>query len=140
MKNLIESTEEEENENKISDPSLKQGYLLERFESFKDNEENENFSNNSNNIEKNNFSNNLFANKQINFIMSNNIDSQDFIEDVSEKSKIHLYNIFKDKNKFDQEYEILKTLESGEFGVVYKCLCLQDQNIYAIKKTKKIVG
>ena len=41
------------------------------------------------------------------------------------------------QSRFDNEFKILKTLESGTFGIVYKCLSLLDNNIYAIKKTKK---
>ena len=42
-------------------------------------------------------------------------------------------------SRLDTEFKILNTLESGEFGVVYKCLSNIDDKIYAIKKAKKIV-
>ncbi len=43
------------------------------------------------------------------------------------------------QSRLDTEFKILKKLESGTFGVVYKCLSLLDNNFYAIKKTKKQV-
>jgi len=41
------------------------------------------------------------------------------------------------ESKFEKEFYIIKTLEAGSFGIVYKCLNKLDNRIYAVKKSKK---
>jgi len=47
-----------------------------------------------------------------------------------------MFDVIK-KSKFDKEFEILKPIEAGDFGIVYKCICKLDNKIYAVKKSKK---
>ena len=42
-------------------------------------------------------------------------------------------------SKFENDYSIIKTLDTGEFGIVYKCIGIFDSVLYAVKKTKKPV-
>jgi serine/threonine protein kinase len=43
----------------------------------------------------------------------------------------------KSETKFEKEFEVIKTLDTGAFGIVYKCRSKLDNKIYAVKKSKK---
>lgn len=46
-------------------------------------------------------------------------------------------NAKKTETKFEKEFEIIKLLDTGAFGIVYKCRSKVDNKIYAVKKSKK---
>ena len=44
---------------------------------------------------------------------------------------------FKKESRFEKEFSIIRTLDAGAFGIVYKCLNKTDNLICAVKKSKK---
>jgi serine/threonine protein kinase len=43
----------------------------------------------------------------------------------------------KKESRFEKDFEVIKTLDTGAFGIVYKCLNKHDDKIYAVKKSIK---
>jgi hypothetical protein len=43
----------------------------------------------------------------------------------------------KKDSKFEKEFSVIRTLDAGAFGIVYKCHSLNDSLLYAVKKSKK---
>jgi hypothetical protein len=70
-------------------------------------------------------------------LLDNNYDN--IYKNNNYHNTYNYYDNYNNNNnsKFDSEYEIIKTLDAGAFGIVYKCKHLQENIIYAVKKTKK---
>jgi hypothetical protein len=43
----------------------------------------------------------------------------------------------KPETKFEKEFDVIKTIDTGAFGIVFKCRSKIDDKIYAVKKSKK---
>jgi serine/threonine protein kinase len=63
-----------------------------------------------------------------------NLHNSKFSFDCSIRSSNE--SLKKDSN-FEKEFSVIRTLDAGAFGIVYKCLSLNDNLIYAVKKSKK---
>ena len=86
-----------------------------------------------------------FENKLVNNYTENSDYTATFNDNYENKDTYSFTDIDEDKHqsskncesKFEKEFFIIKTLEAGSFGIVYKCLNKLDNKIYAVKKSKK---
>jgi serine/threonine protein kinase len=67
---------------------------------------------------------------------TNNYNDREMSDD-SDANLSNQTNAKKSETKFEKEFEIIKTLDTGAFGIVYKCRSKIDNKIYAVKKSKK---
>ncbi len=57
--------------------------------------------------------------------------------DLSKKTSKISIDLDLNPVKFEREFDVIKTLDTGAFGIVYKCYNKFDKKIYAVKKSKK---
>jgi serine/threonine protein kinase len=64
--------------------------------------------------------------------------SQSLLDRLDMERDIPMSNV-EMKNKFEREFNLLQTIATGEFGIVYKCFDLMNGEVVAVKRSKKSV-